>query len=775
MTLLDRRTFERELEDLGLLTRPQWERETELLEATLVDDDAAEPIFSAKQRALFCDVASDAEIKDAIAFNTKMHPAKSEIPIANLLSRLEQYLDRSAFEKNLNGSGRTIARDDDTMTALLARQFQCKVFRETAFHSGKLDEQTLDALGFVRHRGKDLSHADRGHDTAKKIIKKAWKAELTAHLGSDVTAKNWFSFMVDAPFLGLTTRKGTGGHLELFRRLRKAQRHLMTLPKYADLTPVELGDLLLWNKADDPAPHNADWSAPKDPDDKMGRRHRGNRPYVGAGESEGSIHVGGLAIDLGYLTNPWVRKSEFPGVSGRVALLVAGIVEKISTRSLRDLGQSGKSTSDIHSILSQCNEWLRTYFSVDGPGLRALIDARVADGTSGVVKRGETIAKAVTRWRGLIRADEKALQKGSFSADGKPRSVKRGFLSLHKDLVVALRDHACLAWGAVDLGGGDHGSGDMMHFDCRVEGIGRAYAESVSKVLGKGPHIPDIHPCISAAVSRELEIPKLDRFKEHKLPSGVSGKLWAFRSRAGGNRTAIYVPDNASGVDPVCLLVYIHGDFICGDEGSDAISYVKSKKFALAELVAKSGRPYVLIVPTLGGDDHADYKRLGRPAAFNGFIDEVREGLARVGWKAPPEIEQVILAGHSRAHLVLDGLARRASLKDAKKGALAKLTAVWSFDASYSSTCAHWIDWALSRPSTRFRVFYVGWKPKSKTKPKAECLEAHVDARARGTSTAGLCGCDAKTAGRVDNLTVEAVASGVAHCDVPKTTLPTVL
>jgi hypothetical protein len=37
--------------------------------------------------------------------------------------------------------------------------------------------------------------------------------------------------------------------------------------------------------------------------------------------------------------------------------------------------------------------------------------------------------------------------------------------------MIALRDHGCLAWGAIDFG--PSASGDLMHFDCRNTGIGR--------------------------------------------------------------------------------------------------------------------------------------------------------------------------------------------------------------------------------------------------------------------------------------------------------------
>jgi len=45
-----------------------------------------------------------------------------------------------------------------------------------------------------------------------------------------------------------------------------------------------------------------------------------------------------------------------------------------------------------------------------------------------------------------------------------------------RDLVIALRDQAGLAWGAVDFGTRE--SGDVMHFDARRDGIGRTLNNS---------------------------------------------------------------------------------------------------------------------------------------------------------------------------------------------------------------------------------------------------------------------------------------------------------
>ena len=59
-----------------------------------------------------------------------------------------------------------------------------------------------------------------------------------------------------------------------------------------------------------------------------------------------------------------------------------------------------------------------------------------------------------------------------------PRSTNKGdpatgFLNLDRDFVLALTD-AGLAWGAIDFGAE---SGEVMHFDCRLDGKGKdAYA-----------------------------------------------------------------------------------------------------------------------------------------------------------------------------------------------------------------------------------------------------------------------------------------------------------
>jgi hypothetical protein len=118
----------------------------------------------------------------------------------------------------------------------------------------------------------------------------------------------------------------------------------------------------------------------------------------------------------------------------------------------------------------------------------------------------ETIADAARRWRTLIARDLANMRaNGSPFRSGKTRDPLLGFLDLDRDLVIALRDSACLAWGAVDIGSGVDGSGDIMHFDDRVCGIGRALAD-----VGGNTRPRSGHPCVDCGAppvaTQELEL-----------------------------------------------------------------------------------------------------------------------------------------------------------------------------------------------------------------------------------------------------------------------------
>lgn len=214
----------------------------------------------------------------------------------------------------------------------------------------------------------------------------------------------------------------------------------------------------------------------------------------------------------------------------------------------------------------------------------------------------------------------------------------------------------------------------------------------------------------------------LGAWAESKLPAATSGRLYGFNSKNGGSTTAVYLPDVARGANPLCLLVWIHGDFICDGEGKDAVSYVMSKTFPLAQQIADSKRPFALVAPSMnwkGQHSHA----LGSPKIMNAFLEEVRVGLTAVGWSSAPSIGRLILAGHSRAYAVLNGLAKGVSDAESSNGALAALTDVWLLDTTYGQKahCADWLKWAKAKSGVNLRIFYI---KNSSTAYMAECIGA---------------------------------------------------
>src|SRR5262249_29900626 len=121
--------------------------------------------------------------------------------------------------------------------------------------------------------------------------------------------------------------------------------------------------------------------------------------------------------------------------------------------------------------------------------------------------------------------------------------------------------------------------------------------------------------------------------------AGLRGTLCWFNSKNSASVTAVYVPAAALRADPVCILVWIHGDIIpCGDEGKDAVSYVRSTEFPLALQIADSKRPYVLVVPTMNWNAGRNkvWHALSSPKKMNAFVEEVRTGLVNAGWSKAP-------------------------------------------------------------------------------------------------------------------------------------------
>jgi hypothetical protein len=467
------------------------QEEKDLAPAHTVDESAAQPAFAHTVRERVESLLDATQIREASSWNSTRHPRTSGIDAPTLRTRLDRYLDSAAIEKAMRSSPslRDLSIDAHAVLAVLAHQFQQKIYASVRNHDGKIGEGTLDALGFVRHRGDSLNSADavnvrfhvRGNSRAFGRIKEVFKKDesVFADLGPDVSPKTWYCLFVNPPFLGRPFGKGI--HVELIRRLRRAERWLQSRSLYRKMSPVELGAAL-----------------------GIDEDHRGGRTT-----NNSSMHTLGLAVDIGYLKNPWVagqaesptRNRYFQGVSRNVSRLLGGGEEALTPEWLASLGaDANRTTESAHIQIQVRHTALQVYLSLEKDTER--LKTAIHRGSQGprpdlVIGRGETIDAAARRWRANITRDRARL-KHAFGSKRKPDA---GFLNIDRNLVIALRDHGCLAWGAIDLGASQ--SGDMMHFDCRATGIGWRLAQEAQRVTGAN------HPCTSKTKTREeLEAPR---------------------------------------------------------------------------------------------------------------------------------------------------------------------------------------------------------------------------------------------------------------------------
>ena len=374
--------------------------------------------------------------------------------LAPLLKALKPYASVKVAIAAAQGAA---AATDKAVLVEAIHQFQGKTYVDAAQHDGRCGESTLDNLGLYLGRP-GLNQVDVANPTAQahltSINKKLAGVADNPAAPATLNAANWFRHMTAPSFLGQTFRNGI--HAVLLRRLRAAERHLLGMPAYLGFTPVKLGQAL-----------------------GIQEFHRGSRPTA----TTASMHTFGLATDINYTGNPWIKGSEIVRVLQRARRLVSGMtLEGGSTAASLLHANANKTTVEIYDFLWSLDRDFRSYLALrdDAEELRQLLERHRQNGTPGIFSAGETLDQAAIRWRNTIASDLANLgtDDGFFERD--PRN---GFLNLSKDLVIALRDFGCLAWGASDFGPGE--SGDIMHFDCRNTGLGR--------VINKGFVPPERH------------------------------------------------------------------------------------------------------------------------------------------------------------------------------------------------------------------------------------------------------------------------------------------
>jgi hypothetical protein len=404
----------------------------------------AVPAFTTDKRASTGTLLTPAKSRAAIRWNAQNHPRKSGVDPGNILAALQSYVDPAAINDaiaNYNSQNSTApinlgAKPVDAVFVEAIHQFQMKCYRDSKQHDGFAGASVLDSLGFWPRRG--LISSAQTNEWAKGLVRSrrsgiAAALSTSTDLTRDLTYSNWWNAFVNPCFLGWGFVRPI--HIYFARKLRKAELWLLSQSRFTGKTPAELAALL-------------------DIDEK----HAGGRSKSGSK----SIHTLGLGIDIKYLGNPHIGDyrdkplgaQRFSEVMKRAVAKISGLtlVEEKFPEYLNKLGtDTSKTTGQIYDELIQRDQDLRKYL--------ALAEAR---------------------------ADLTALRRGVFKGS-QERDPLKGFLNMDRDLVIALRDHACLVWGAVDFGPG--ANGDIMHFDCRLDDLGRAV------FCGTGGTFNDKHPC----------------------------------------------------------------------------------------------------------------------------------------------------------------------------------------------------------------------------------------------------------------------------------------
>jgi hypothetical protein len=231
----------------------------------------------------------------------------------------------------------------------------------------------------------------------------------------------------------------------------------------------------------------------------------------------------------------------------------------------------------------------------------------------------------------------------------------------------------------------------------------------------------------------------------------LGGSIWTYASHACGSRVSVFVPAAAQGREKVDLMLYVHG--LLGPCGAPRVmpeGLVSAAPFALGRIVAESARPMILVVPRFqpGNDKSWSPHRLDRPGAINALFAEVLAETGRRLNRAAPAIDQLIVAGHSRAFGILYPLAHASASPELGKGALARLSRIWALDATYGRP-----------PIAAFE---------SLTKAK-QGLGVEIVYRAKSDTD------KFNSASRAGALALRPIPLSITHCAVPGRMLPALL
>ncbi|MBO9205459.1 MULTISPECIES: S8 family serine peptidase [Niastella] len=172
-------------------------------------------------------------------------------------------------------------------------------------------------------------------------------------------------------------------------------------------------------------------------------------------------------------------------------------------------------------------------------------------------------------------------------------------------------------------------------------------------------------------------------------------------------KTGIFIPVSFTPTPEIDILLYLHGHkagYIKGRKDVPIDGYWNKPEFTFRELLNSSGKPFILVAPTLG--PFSQPGTLTTDKGFTSFINQVLASLANYSvaykGKPAPAIKSIILAAHSGG-----GIRMRAIANLAGKNAYADLiTECWGFDCTYSGDDPKvWYEWAAANPGKTLYLY----------------------------------------------------------------------
>jgi hypothetical protein len=225
--------------------------------------------------------------------------------------------------------------------------------------------------------------------------------------------------------------------------------------------------------------------------------------------------------------------------------------------------------------------------------------------------------------------------------------------------------------------------GGLRNAENRVKSVLDRIATDMSTALQ-----PEFGLLREAARAKDLSIPTLTLYIQEDIGVGdmLRKELYPIDSLA-GQITALYVPPSVKPGDTVNVILFMHGDKVrIWDQHGTIRDYLNLPKMPLRQGLKTSGKPFILVAPTLGRKAGREFGNLG--TNIDDHLDHVLTMLHKLGppefaLAKPPDIDQLIIAGHSGAFGPITSI-----LSNIKKYK-GKIKEIWAFDIMYGNTASH--------------------------------------------------------------------------------------